>query len=648
MMARRRAPLPTTHPDHRYELPVDFDARNMLRNQRRRLKTQEQRLARESAERARFELAVAAYGPNDPLARVQHAVADAAAALMRTVAASYGIDITVDTVFHDGPAEASTDFKSIQLRLPYDLLPDLEHDFDPMAVRRLVALMKGLGYHELGHLRFTTPFHQLVATAIPRDQQRRTGPRLPNEATMRDSWMLLEDQRMEAALIAESPIMADYMCALVMRHLTARIDDVQRVDALWLIMAGRSYLPTAVRADLRDDFVGRFGAEVAAEGERIVRDYMQANDAQSMVQAVLRMVALRKRLPDLQGVEPSSRHRPEQHTDRQPRPDTVDQIARSASPNDDRDDAMNDEHDVEASDEHADPDASEPGESTLDDGRSEPSGPSFVGLHHAALERAEAACHADSALDATVAAIYERCSHRSSSLAPAVSLRPQLPQLVEQAERAAHMVALALQSFTVACAPSWQSQQPRGVIDPFAYRTRASGSRDYHRAYHGTDQLGLDIAVSLLLDVSGSMHGNEYTLAAAAFASKRGCEYLDIPCTVTLFHDHSRLLWSADDPAEHVVPRSEGGTDPSDAAAALDEQRAERRHHLVLVLTDGEFSPGFPGFGRFARPGRSFLGLALGTPLAPLREAQVHEAIAIASVDDLPTILAAFLTAYLR
>jgi len=463
-------------------------------------------------------------------------------------------------------------------------------------------------------------------------------------------WEILEDQRMEAALIAESPIMARYMSRLVLTFIDDRVSEVRRVDGMWPSVAGRAHLPAHVRRELRQEFVDTYGLDRANSALRIVRKYMEATDPKVMLRAVIDLCELRRDLVSPEHSRATSDHRTEPFQNRQPLPDSTERIDRSASPP-----ATSDSGDLDSSDSQGGDTATDrlpPATPATPTTPATPAASGPVNPYRAALQQAEAAVLDDSTLDDTVRDIYEQFGQRPSTLTRATRLVEQSAELIQAAEASAIQIAEALTPLTTDCAPMWLTHQPRGVLDPFAYRMRDPGSRDFHRAYTGRDNPGLDIAVSLLLDVSGSMHGTEGLLGAAAFASKRACEILEIPCTVTLFASDSRLLWAARERAEHVRPIADGGTDPTAAAGSLNEQRHDRMNHLVVVLTDGAFVDRFPGFGHYAEPGRYFLGLALGAaasmPHIALRAAQVNEALAIDDVDQLPTILANFLATVLR
>ena len=79
-------------------------------------------------------------------------------------------------------------------------------------IRLLAATMRGLAYHEGGHCRFTLPFTQLAEAA---------GHASPTmRVRIHHAWNMLEDQRMETAVVSDSPRKAAYLTPVIMTELT--------------------------------------------------------------------------------------------------------------------------------------------------------------------------------------------------------------------------------------------------------------------------------------------------------------------------------------------------------------------------------------------------------------------------------------------
>jgi hypothetical protein len=195
----------------------------------------------------------------------------------------------------------------------------------------------------------------------------------------------------------------------------------------------------------------------------------------------------------------------------------------------------------------------------------------------------------DSQLDSLMDQFTERANDYANDDLPRYVDYNDLPtDVLIDAEGIAAQMERSFDVRTADCAPIWQFRTTRGIVDPFAYKTREPGNREFYRQFDQTGDLGRSVAVSVLLDSSGSMGGYGDQLGAAAYAITTACRALDIPTTVMTFNDSARLLYGPDD--LEVVPttiRITGGTSPGGALIAAADQRCDKQEHLVIILTDG-------------------------------------------------------------
>jgi hypothetical protein len=162
--------------------------------------------------------------------------------------------------------------------------------------------------------------------------------------------------------------------------------------------------------------------------------------------------------------------------------------------------------------------------------------------------------------------------------------------LINAAETLAQDIEDAFHAHTMDRAPAWVEQQRRGVLNVGRYATRAPGDVEFFRQWTEDDMPGFDIAVTVMLDYSGSMNWAVDKLAQAGYACKLACQKLDLPCTVVLWDTEAVTLWDANEPCEHMPTiRANGGTVPDMALGDLDHQRQERSKHLVLIMSDGSW-----------------------------------------------------------
>lgn len=226
------------------------------------------------------------------------------------------------------------------------------------------------------------------------------------------------------------------------------------------------------------------------------------------------------------------------------------------------------------------------------------------------LAEAEAERSKDSTLDQDVQAFHEATDAAASKLDiyPAAASTDPLAQaegtsLGEQMER-------AFEAATTEVAPSWHEQERRGVVNVLRYRTRQPGDTEFFRAFVDNGDPGCDIAVSILLDISGSMGGDSRELAITAYGCKAACDRIGVPCTVVLWNTKAATLWDANESADRLpVITCTGGTNPSPAMADLDNHMYGKAQHIVLIMTDDGWNGGAPSMAAYRQEGRVIIGL---------------------------------------
>ena len=267
-----------------------------------------------------------------------------------------------------------------------------------------------------------------------------------------------------------------------------------------------------------------------------------------------------------------------------------------------------------------------------------------------AIDQAEAERDEDDALDADVRAFQDAVDTRVSDLQPYQTT----PSTDYEAQATAHNLADELErSFhaaTMEKAPTWVEQQRRGVLNVMRYKTRQPGDSEFFKQYVEDDAPGYDMAVSILLDYSGSMGNHTTALAQCGYAAKLACEKLGIPCSVVLWDTEAMILWDANEPAEGLpVIEAAGGTDPQVALADLVNQRYEKAQHVVVIMTDGEWNghQNQPGFlAAYKEDGRTIIGAGYNSGYGTaehiadkLRRYGCDESYALANLMDLPRLL---------
>jgi hypothetical protein len=525
--------------------------------------------------------------------------------LTQAVAASWGVTTPI-TLSAEGELSAWTDFKTIFVAYPWgtgyrsisvkgdgdSTLIDIDHSY----IARAIIEVKAAVYHEVGHILFTIPW-----TTFVEDYNAAMGFRIDAlNQEMRRLWNVLEDQRQEAALIASSPIVATYLTALIARWFTV-------CPELWLLVTGRHYLPKELRTEARSAFADLYGEADADEVAQIVADYCAATTVAGMGDALMRLYALveDRHINTHRAQSSGAKHSHIATNDRTPDPGqsatSAPQEPTSSEPSSSEPSGDDDEIDSDSDAEMGG--AGGEGYNYSDDqGASQPgvgSKPMTARELQAMIKGIEEAARETLAKDKSVVAEVKEVVESFDMLMKDPLGRHETagkeasPEWVAEADVIAYDMQRAFETRTANSAPMWQHRTTRGVVDSFAYRTREPGTKEFYRMFDDRGDLGRDIAVSVLLDVSGSMGGLSREISVGGYAIASACRALDIPVNVMTFGSFSNLLYGAEDrelTMAHIVPN--GSTYPDDALEALDFQMYSKSQHLVFILTDGEWPQG--------------------------------------------------------
>ena len=683
--------------------------RSIMQRERQRLAREQSALAEKLAEDA------AAARRMQKKMDVSRPVEDADRAIQRSIVrrvagvlASEGVNATIEVtpIPAAAPIDAWTDFQRIHVG--YHLLDD---------VRLTAAVLRGLFYHEGGHCRWTVPFTELSELARIAGADIDTINDIGFDSrSLHRAWNALEDQRMETAVVSDSPRKAGYFTPMVLSELAA---DVNAAKANWPLMVWRRYLPSKVVAGARRLFVvanGPDGEKHARRIENIVDTYVQSTDPVEMLQAVVDMAVMFSVITPLAfnldqagharqyrkmsaldpdalqiPVDPSwitepqdadeeaeERQEPKSLADLDPSevyhimevlaaallsPETLIKIQFVMPPSEGDDEGQSgsssgpqgqsegeggskseqdDDSDKDSKGDQDDNLDSDDDESKNEDKESKSKsedvptrGAGSSGSHESddegieaptstpasdetlteddlqeALSEAEAERMKDTALDQDVQSFHNSKDDASSKLDIYVGGQSSNTMAIAEAGNLADDMQRSFEAATTEIAPSWHEEQRRGIVNVLRYATRQPGDVEFFRGWVDNGAPGHDIAVSVLLDYSGSMGGAVEQLAKVAFASKAACDRLGVPCTVVLWDTSARVLWDAGETAEHLpIIRTAGGTNPRVALNDLDNQMFGKSKHIVLVMTDDAWDGSAPALNAYKVPGRTIIGL---------------------------------------
>lgn len=615
------------------------------------------------------------------------------------------------TSIEDRPvASAMTDFQEIRV-----VVNTASYDEDKTQdVARLIALTKGLIYHEGGHILYTIPVIDLVEKSKeqgydPAFRPMNTPPEASTDPSIHEFrwvWNLLEDQRMECAVVRMSPIIERYLQVVVLDVVTKSAESAPHRS--WPFLTGRSYLPKSILSQYRRIAVEyaqqNDQVEVLREIDRLVREYKRATTEREMAEIVYTAIPVLKAwLGGLSGEGQVDDHHggrwdqsnpspsdsatdsdewPEAPASPSPSPSQPETTNRgrqdeqsdtpkpgnSGSQDDDwtkpdyfdTRDRQDDTASGDESDSGDDSDgAGTEGEGSTDEPSSSGNGSTLNGGDTPTHNDDQRGLH-DDVNDAMSEIIDDLVTpEQMSSLAGEINdsvnrgiafdptIQPMPSDLQARAYEVRAGMLDTLEPLAVQADPSWRFRKENGVLDPSAFSTREPGETDFWVGLDDDGATGHDLAVSVVLDVSYSMDQWTDALSVGALGIRMACDDLDIPCTLSTFASEGYLWMNADEPTELTMVHAHGGTEPLEALEDLGNQRHDKSRHLVVVFTDGEWS-GVPSFDQFRAPGSYIIGVGFGRDATDaLSQRRPDALVALSSIDQLPAEVTKALIGYL-
>jgi hypothetical protein len=444
---------------------------------------------------------------------------------LKAVMASYGMQLpVVATPCTTGPGGGRTDFETIWVEYDTRLVASKDNLLDLNLLRRLAGVTRGIFYHELGHCRFSVPLWDLDISGY-------TTPGGIDSNKLRGAWNILEDQRMESAVVEESPHIATYFTGMVLELIATD----ERLASNYPLLCGRWYLPTELVEESRRRFVKKNdpytgGELLACQVSECIERYMVATTAKELADEVVCLEALLRNTIPLD-IDTSSRHSdPDSYYDPLGRTFEgwnevpTERLRRTAG---EVKRALN-----KSATDLQDHRGGEAGED----------GGTWSGLG-AAMQDLHQDWAADKSLTQDIAAINDALAAGGD-----LSYFPHIGVMTDESMkgRARAFATEITEVFRIATAdsaPSWVNQQRTGNLDVLRYITREPGNLEVFRHYQDYGDPGADLKVSVLLDVSSSMDESSEELGAAGWAVKTAGDELKIDTEVHLFNAKAHALY---------------------------------------------------------------------------------------------------------
>lgn len=539
-------------------------------------------------------------------------IADSLRSVVTPVIASFGIEPYLsirafpDLNIHQW-VRVETNYAFISMLINPFALP--ESDPSPDHLSEILSVLKGLLYHEVGHLLFSVSLNQIVEEdSLPKHpgistlrrnaaQSRRLSD---DDHSILLSWAygILDDQRMECALASQSPVIGRYLTKTVEHMILDPDADSSARGSLWPFICGRSYLPAAMLISLRreaEDFAADKGltSELGII-EESVQQFVTATSPIEMREILARITSPLQAW--FTGRSSFSRlnyssHRMRSASESASRLDDVrseaaqqqiiERIRATGTKNEEiRSGGPTDSTSGGPSSSHCE---STPAEQLLD----------------------EDELTSDREVEDLIRSFNTGVAR---NIVRATLLRPMTAVEIRESEIVRnHMLDLVF-PLLGHDDPAWQFRQDDGILDPVGYRLKEPGATDFWSQLSGVGSPGPDLAISLILDVSASMKDDIDDLFVAAIGVRKACDHLGLPSTVLIFSDRSQLVFDADDPTEDVIALSQGTTHPQGALEDLANHRHGKRDHLVIAFTDG-FWFDTPFLDQYRTPGTVIIGV---------------------------------------
>jgi len=599
------------------------------RKQRDALRRQRENYKQESMAKAREELSRRQQVQSTPpfVKSIMASVADNQTAFMRSMGLRQFI--TAESGWYYNDLRAWTDFRRIFVHYPTSGMPDGSNRLDTLDT---IADLRGIIQHEIGHIRFTVPFPELIEKAGVAEYVEASGKKAFHTA-----WNILEDQRMETLVVNAVPRIASYFTKMIYKHIVTG-----DMDHAWLLLAGRTYLPDDLRIKAHQHFdLNHPSHGVTPFSKRwydIVKRYKQATTAGDMWDEVVQAKLFLDQVLPNEHVDCGTEHRDRQNRwSLDPEDDTETTGGSPSNACGDEDDSVEDtigqsggNPDGDSDEDTGDNDGNgqthdgdgDAIDATGEDGTADKSGDTASNNNvnsdtdtpspnvgggvsvDKQREQLENSIRDQIQEQNDKITLDHRADVENQQMMASANTRSHGMGLPELSNSGFHMtdeqldnahkitvgIQTALTELETASQPAWHSRQDAGVLDALAYRTKQVGSLDYHRRLDGDANAGIDLHVSVLADVSGSMTGPPIRdLSVSMYAMRMACDNLGIGTSFTLWsgpRDAGRI-WRHSEPVP-IVWDANGGTDPTYALDDLENHNEEdASHHLVIIFTDG-------------------------------------------------------------
>lgn len=488
-----------------------------------------------------------------------------------------------------------TDGEDISLNgaLLLEQLADKGRDQD-----RVVAMVKGVNYHELAHCLFTPRIKlekgdkPTLSTKVQKASEKAKDPMIWH------AFNILEDQRAETLFVAKYRPSRHYFQAIALEYL---LNDPALVPSQYPLIHHRLWIPSDTRSSIArmyDQRVGKKGH--AQEVGRVIDAYVRLTFPKGNKRGLELVLEFRKLLEE---DSLAQRVSPDNHSGGGVIVKGDLQSGEQDKANKKIDAMVADLEDLDEDAQGGDGDEEDDTEAVGGADEKDPEmGPSMdditeilEGISEALDDLMEDEDFVDD-IHTTQEAVKDAETKIPGGVGKGrggilnwVSKQPNVADT-----SAVQRILKDLESLRFELTGTWDRHQSSGKVNPYDFYTAEAGELDFFdRWIEGVEDQG-GFEVVMLVDRSSSMNSASMDQACrVAWVLKRALEEVDGEVTVMTYTDRTyHMMYQPDDKADKNVVRvanSEGGTNPKEAIyeAARLLDRSEKPNKLVVNVTDG-------------------------------------------------------------
>jgi hypothetical protein len=491
-----------------------------------------------------------------------------------------GDDITV-TVVRNPEMDTTASNNGRDIIYNADMIEDLDTE--------TIVSMNGTNYHELSHLLFSPRSGSSLGQYVTKNKMKR-------------AFNTLEEARCEKLLVAKYPATRLFLEACVLDY--ALKDSPENWGDMFPVITGRRYLDVDLRQTIADEFISKYGVDMAQKVNSIVNEYRSLvfptdfDKGMELIAEYSKLVGLDDEPKD-KGEAPSEGC---DHSDRnvlqKGRPASAKEQERLQKKDEDgvaetltgKDSNTNNQ---ESNSEGTTPSNGVGGNADEYKGEQKSYTNSEAELARKLSERMKD-IYNDSRIKNEVREVRKAITGNDDVRATLKNANTHEVAVGVTARNFARRFGIELERMVRDADPYWDKFLPNGKLNISRTMTPDVNAIGQMFDVWDTGNENTDIEAVILLDNSGSMSYYMDEVCEKAWIIKRGIETIDGSVTMYNFNSYSELLYDKKDRAKPSTFRSvysRGSTNPMTALVEAERILTNTDKHIkmLFVVTDGDW-----------------------------------------------------------